>query len=76
MQVSSWPNARFFHDTGSPALFLPALKTQSDAPDDSSKVEILLEVQAVNATGDRQRSWFIGDDTVVQGMDPSYNSLM
>lgn len=47
--------------TGAPSLYLPASRT--DAGD--TQVQILLEVQAINATGDRQRSWFVGDDTVV-----------
>ena len=49
--------------SGAPSLYLPASRT--DAGD--TQVQILLEVQAINAAGDRQRSWFVGDDTVVGG---------
>lgn len=53
-----------FHiSTGAPALFLPASK----ASEDGGNVQILLEVQAVNATGDKQRSWFTSDDKVIGG---------
>lgn len=48
--------------TGAPALFLPASKAASDG-----NVQLLLEVQAVNATGDKQRSWFTSDDKVIGG---------
>lgn len=53
------------HDTGAPALYLPALKTAETA--EHGNVQVLLEVQAVNATGDKQRSWFTGDDKVIGG---------
>jgi hypothetical protein len=49
--------------TGAPSLFLPANKTTNAG----ANVQILLEVQAVNAAGDKQRSWFVGDDKVIGG---------
>lgn len=52
----------FLVSTGAPALFLPASKDSEDG-----NVQILLEVQAVNATGDKQRSWFTRDDKVIGG---------
>lgn len=63
--------------TGGPALYLPATRAKAivaaaargDADDvaQSDEHDLLLEVQAINATGDRQRSWFVGNDTVVGG---------
>lgn len=34
---------------------------------EAGNVQVLLEVQAVNASGDKQRSWFTGDDKVIGG---------
>ncbi|CAD6571227.1 MAG: hypothetical protein CYPHOPRED_004353 [Cyphobasidiales sp. Tagirdzhanova-0007] len=46
-----------------PALFLPTIKSVST--DNAEEEDILLEIQAINAEGDRKRSWFVGEDTVV-----------
>lgn len=57
--------------SGSPALYLPATRKVSKEnvrdEEELQDEDILLEVQAINATGDRQRSWFADKDTVVIG---------
>ncbi|KAL7010200.1 hypothetical protein EMMF5_000220 [Cystobasidiomycetes sp. EMM_F5] len=51
--------------TGTPSLFLPARKNATTANEGNVQADIILEVQAVNATGDKQRSWFVNGDTVI-----------
>jgi len=76
LTLESTPSSRFLRlphpRTGAPALYLPATKGKHSptvdtdgAPEGHGEVDLLLEVQAINATGDRKRTWFIGDDTVV-----------